>query len=142
MKDATPYRIGQLADVAGVPVSTVRYYERRGLLTPCDRTEANYRLYDENALDRLRFIKAAQEAGFTLGDIESLLEFQDGRQQSCPDVQALIKRRVKEVGKELEHLQHVQSTLSQWLRMCQRTERTGRCGVLAKLESRDNEISD
>ncbi len=67
-----PCTIGQLAAQADVPTSTVRYYERRGLLRCEGRTRANYRQYGEATLERLRFIRAAQAAGFTLVDIRSL----------------------------------------------------------------------
>ena len=67
------YTIGRLAKVAEVPVSTVRYYEQRGLLRPESRTESNYRIYGPASLRRLRFIRVAQETGFTLEDIVLLI---------------------------------------------------------------------
>lgn len=66
------YTIGQLARAVGVPTSTVRYYERIGLLQPDGRTAGNYRLYGKEALECLRFIRAAQATGFTLEDITHL----------------------------------------------------------------------
>ncbi len=72
------YTIGKLAKAAEVPVSTVRYYEKRGLLTPDQRTPSSYRLYGEESLQRLRFIRAAQTSGFTLEDIAMLLDLREG----------------------------------------------------------------
>ncbi len=69
--------IGQLAKEAGVPISTVRYYEGRGLLEPEERTASRYRLYGPDALHRLRFIRAAQTSGFTLEDTSKLLELRE-----------------------------------------------------------------
>ena len=69
----TIYTIGQLARAAGVPTSTVRYYERIGLVRPAGRTAGNYRVYGEEALECLRFIRAAQATGFALEDISALL---------------------------------------------------------------------
>ena len=127
------YTIGQLAGEAGVPTSTVRYYERRRLLQPDARSDGNYRLYDDNALERLRFIRSAQAAGFTLTDIGSLLRFRDGDVAPCQKVQGLIKTRLGRVRQELDHLQEVEHLLQQWMRVCRSAERTGRCGVLEGL---------
>ena len=127
------YTIGDLADAAGVPISTLRYYERRRLLVPDGRTEGNFRLYGPEALDRLRFIKSAQEAGFTLKNIGTLLKFQEGSKPACRDVQRLIEQRLQRVTEEVDHLQRVQEVLTRWLRQCRKAERTGRCGVLEGL---------
>ena len=75
--------IGQLAKTVGVPDSTIRFYERQGLLRPAGRTTANYRYYGPDAEDRLTFIRAAQAAGFELTDIKSMLAFQDGGVTPC-----------------------------------------------------------
>src|SRR5215813_5732090 len=90
----TTYTIGQLARAAGVPTSTVRYYERIGLLHPDARTAGNYRLYGEDALECLRFIRAAQRTGFTLEDITALLQLRDVTPELCQEVQVLIEARL------------------------------------------------
>jgi MerR family copper efflux transcriptional regulator len=75
----TTMTIGELAKRVGLRTSALRYYEEQGLLTPVDRTEAGYRLYDSNAEQTLRFIQRAQRLGFSLGDIHSLLRgWQEG----------------------------------------------------------------
>ena len=84
--------IGELANAAGVPSSTVRYYERAGLLRASARSASNYRLYSEQDLQRLRFIRAAQATGFTLLDVTQLL-----RPAACGKVQDLIEERLKEI---------------------------------------------
>jgi len=66
-------RIGELSARSGIPIETIRYYERIGLLPPPNRTASGYRQYDETALKQLRFIKRAQELGFTLREIKDLL---------------------------------------------------------------------
>jgi DNA-binding transcriptional MerR regulator len=130
------YTIGQLARRVGVPTSTVRYYERRGLVAPERRTRGNYRLYDEDALDRLRFVRSAQAAGFTLADITALLQFRDGDLAPCGEVQALTRARLDSVAAQIDELHHVQRILRRWLRVCRDAQRTGRCGVLEGLSSR------
>ncbi len=141
MNDDQILTIGQLARAVGVPASSVRFYERRGLLAPEQRSPGNYRLYSGAALERLRFIRAAQAAGFTLKDIELLLVFRDGDVSPCRDVQNVIGVRLAKVDQEIEHLHHVRDVLGQWLKVCRKAERTGRCGVLEGL-SRPEERRD
>ncbi len=86
MQVATKLTIGELAKAAGVPTSTVRYYERAGILRPSGRSAGNYRVYSKSELERLRFIRAAQATGFTLDDIKSLL-----RPAACSKVQGLSR---------------------------------------------------
>jgi DNA-binding transcriptional MerR regulator len=67
-------RTAQLAEAAAVKRPTLRYYERRGLLPPADRSAAGYRSYGPDAVRIVRFVKHAQEIGFTLSEVEALLE--------------------------------------------------------------------
>jgi DNA-binding transcriptional MerR regulator len=140
MDDRT-FTIGQLAKAVGVPTSSVRFYERRGLLKADRRSHGNYRLYGGATLERLRFIRAAQAAGFTLKDIGLLLDFRDGDVSPCREVQNVIGQRLARIDREIEHLHHVRDVLGQWLKVCRKTERTGQCGVLEGL-SRPEECGD
>ena len=133
------HTISQLARRVGVPTSTVRYYERRGLLRPDGRSPGNYRLYGAPAVERLRFVRSAQAAGFTLSDIGALLHFRDGDVAPCREVQALIASRLDQVTEQMDHLQHVQRMLRKWRRVCREAERTGRCGVLEGLAASNKE---
>ncbi len=92
MEKTEKLTIGEVARAAGVAATTLRYYEREGLLSPTGRSRAGYRLYDEEAAERLEFIRAAQAVGFTLGDIRALLELNGD--SPCRQVQALIERRL------------------------------------------------
>lgn len=129
------YTISQLAHAADVPTSTVRYYERVGLLEPEDRSEGNYRLYTAESLRRLRFIRAAQAIGFTLDDVKQLLGSQDGTTPSCHEVQQLIEQRLGDIDKRLSDLRHVQKVLKVALQKCRKTEQKGCCHVLETLRS-------
>ncbi len=130
---AERYTIGQLARAAQVPTSTVRYYERRGLVRPETRSEGNYRVYTEGALDQLLFVRSAQAAGFTLSNISALLRFRDGDAAPCQEVQAIVTARLDDVTEQIGQLSHVQGTLRTWLRVCRQAGRSGRCGVLEGL---------
>lgn len=128
------YTISQLAKAVGVPVTTLRYYERAGLLEPEDRSAGNYRLYSDASLQRLRFIRAAQGIGFTLDDVKALLGSTEGRPPSCPDVQQLIEDRLADIEKRLNDLRTVQRVLKTALQKCHESARADCCHVIESLE--------
>lgn len=127
------YTIGALARAAEVPTTTVRYYERAGLLPPEGRSGGNYRSYSDRSLERLRFIRAAQANGFTLDDVKRLLQFQDGELDPCGEVQSLIEARLRDLEQRLEQLRTVRTVLRASLDACHRGEASGRCEVLKGL---------
>ena len=131
---STSLRIGQLAERVGVPVSTIRYYERRGLLRPDTRTDANYRLYDEGAVERLRFVRAAQTAGLKLEEIRQLLSLRDGGAAPCGEVRELLDRRLTEVAQQIRALRSVTRTLERWRASCASLPSDADCPVLDELE--------
>lgn len=124
------FTIGQLASAAEVPTSTVRYYEREGILKPSARSASNYRLYSADDLYRLRFIRAAQATGFTLSDVTLLL-----RPAPCRSVQNRIETRLGQVEERMRALRHVKKVLSKSLEECRKHERSGRCRVVDGLSS-------
>lgn len=121
--------IGRVAKTAGVPASTLRYYEREGLLEAPIRSAAGYRMYDDQAVERLRFIRAAQAVGFTLDDIRTLLQLNS--RESCGDVQKLLERRMAEVERKMAELKYVRTALGKALRRCKQATRD--CPVLVNL---------
>ncbi len=132
---AETYTIGRLAKVAEVPISTVRYYEQRGLLKPERRTESNYRVYGPASLKRLRFIRIAQQSGFTLEDIVLLLQLRDrGSATSCKQVENLVDKRLDNITAQLRELRRVQKVLQSTLEWCRNPRVKGRCRVLDDLD--------
>lgn len=127
------YTISQLARAGGVPPSTVRYYERIGLLYPEERTAGNYRVYDEESLARLRFIRAAQATGFALEHITTLLHLRDGTAGLCQDVQSLIEERLSDLEQRMADLRHLQRVLKASLKTCRETQWNGRCHIIDTL---------
>lgn len=102
-------RVGELADRAGVKPATVRYYETIGLLPPARRTVAGYRDYDEPAVARLVFVRAAQGIGLTLGEIREVLALRERGQTPCQHVTTLIEQRAADLAERiaaLEQLRH------------------------------------
>lgn len=129
------FTIGQLARAAQVPVSTLRYYERIGLVEPDDRSAGNYRIYGLGVLRRLQFIRAAQSIGFLLEDVRALLGPEDGRTLSCREVQHLIDERLADIDSRLESLRHIQAVLRSSLKKCRTTNQPGCCHVIDVLQN-------
>ena len=127
-------KISDLARDAAVPVSTVRYYERAGLILPDERTDANYRLYGDGAVERLRFIRAAQAAGFTLRDIKVMLELKDGHTIRCKEIRPLVETRLSDVEMRIGELEHVRGVLHTFLDICRKSDEDGDCGVINRLD--------
>jgi len=135
MRTAKQFTISQLASAAEIPTTTVRYYERIGLLEPEYRSHGNYRLYTDESLRKVKFIRAAQAIGFTLKDVKSLLGTGDGRTPACCDVQALIEDRLTDIEKRLKDLRHVKRVLNSSLKKCLDSKQNENCQVLETLRS-------
>jgi len=129
------HTISQLARSADVPSSTVRYYERAGLLEPDSRSAGNYRLYGDESLQRLKFIRAAQAVGFKLDDVRLLLDMQTARSPRCDDVRELIVHRLDDLSEQMKNLRHVQKVLKSALKRCDETKRRDCCPVIESLQT-------
>ena len=127
------YSIGQLAKTAHVPTSTIRYYERAGLLKPDARSGANYRLYTQRSLERLEFIRSAQAVGLSLDDVERMLDAAAGSAEPCDAIVSLARKRLAEVREKLKHLRTVERTLAKAVRACCSDE-DGLCNRVAHLK--------
>lgn len=125
--------IGKVASGAGVNVQTVRYYERRGLLPKAPRTASGYRTYDTDVVARLRFIKRAQDLGFSLEEITELLELRVEHGAACTAVEAKAKDKIAMVERKIDELQRMKSVLTELSRACEQRELTGDCPILEAL---------
>ncbi len=103
--------IGQLAKLAGVRPDTVRFYEHDGLLARPERSAAGYRIYDEAALKRLRFIKRAQALGFSLDEIRRILSLRGRGKETCRCVIAMAEATLIETEEKLKELQKFRDAL-------------------------------
>ena len=106
-------RIGELADSVSVPAKTIRYYEEIGLLPPPERHPNGYRNYDQTAADRLRFVKAAQAVGFSLGEIKEILAFRERGEKPCGHVLDLVDRRARDLTERIAVLERMRADLRQ-----------------------------
>lgn len=112
------YKRGQLAQAAGVGRETIRFYERIGLLPPPLRSSANYRLFPQSTVERVRFIKRAQSAGFTLDDIRALLNLKVDHEATCGAVRRLAEQRIAEIDARLAALQAMRAALEDLIAAC------------------------
>lgn len=129
--------IGQLAASAGVNIQTVRYYERRGLLARPPRTQSGYRQYQSDSVDRLRFIKRAQDLGFSLVEIAELLALGVRHESACAPVAAKAREKIGIVERKIHELEGMKRTLERLVGACERREPTSDCPILEALEVPD-----
>jgi len=135
----TDFTIGVLARRAGVNVQTIHYYERKRLLSPAGRTESGYRLYNEESLKRLRFIRRAKEIGFTLREIKGLLDLSLSSASACRRVKESTGRKLRDVEEKIKSLIEVREVLKELLVACERRRPTEKCPILKTIASDDIE---
>lgn len=136
MKATVTYTIGRLAAEAGVTADAVRYYEKEGLLAPAARTAARYRLYDGDALRRLRFIKQAQQCGFSLTEIRELLMLKNTDAACCRDVKSVAIAKKLQLEHKIRALQVMSGALSELIAACNaETRPLDECPIIAALEN-------
>lgn len=97
-------RIGELAEQAGLTPKTIRYYESIGVMTEPERHSNGYRDYDDDALDRLRFIRDSQAAGLTLAEVGEILGMKAAGESTCGHTRSLLARHVADVDAQIERL--------------------------------------
>jgi DNA-binding transcriptional MerR regulator len=108
-------RVSELANEVGTSSDALRYYERIGLLTPPARTASGYRMYDQEAVDRVRFIKRAQRFGLRLADIADLVAIQERGMCPCGGTRRLLEARMAELDDEMEALRRLRQEIEAML---------------------------
>lgn len=132
-RQASRLKIGEVAAMAGVPTATVRYYERRRLIAPLQRSPSGYRQYDATAAERLRFIKHAQGLGFSLDEVQEILELPAGDPAACARVEAVAREKIRVVRQRLEELHRLERALRTVVRTCADHATADPCPVLVAL---------
>lgn len=133
----TELSIGKLAEQAQVNVQTIRYYERRGLLRDPERTASNYRVYGGETLRRVRFIRRAQELGFTLSEIKELLELRASPRSCCADVRERSEAKMRDIDEKVRTLQAMRKALARLVRACSGRGPVTECPILESLEDEE-----
>lgn len=127
------YKIGKLAEAAGVGRDTIRYYERTGLLPAPGRTAAGYRLYSDGDLERLNFIRASQELGFTLEQARQLLTLKASDTATAAAVLAITLDKVREAETRVRKLTEIRDVLQDLADNCPREAPVSDCNIIAFL---------
>ncbi len=124
----------EVAERAGVNVQTVRYYERRGLLPEPPRSKRGHRQYGTEHVDRIRFVKRAQDLGFTLDEAEELLQLRVTPDADRADVRARAEAKIEEVRDRIRDLQRIETTLEELVEKCEGHGSTSACPILHAIE--------
>lgn len=135
---ANSVSIGRAAERTGVKVPTIRYYEQIGLLAAPPRTEGNRRLFSEEEMRRLSFIRHARELGFEVEAIRTLLQLQDRPDQSCAEADAIAKQRLIEVDRRISALSALRTELKRMVEACAHGSVCD-CKVIATLAIEDHD---
>ncbi len=122
--------IGQLAKQANVSIETIRYYQRKGLLIEPEKPATGYRRYPSNTVARIRFIKRAQQSGFTLKEISELLSLDSGH---CEDVRKMAEQKRQQIDDQLRDLTALRLALDTLIKGCQTDPSTTHCSIIDSL---------
>lgn len=129
------FTIGKLAGIAGVSSDTLRYYEREGLIEPAGKRPAGYRLYDKESAWRLRFIRQAQQCGFTLAEIRELLVLRGRDAARCGDVRKRAIDKKQQLEGKIRSMRTMCKALDRLIADCvDETRPVEGCAILAALE--------
>ena len=127
-------KTGELAKQAGVNVETLRFYEQKGLLPVPPRRVSGYREYPSESVHRIRFIKRAQELGFSLGEIKDLLALRVRKGTSCSDVKGRANEKLEEVRRKIADLKAIERALRKLAESCSGKGPLSVCPILENLD--------
>ncbi|MBI1985122.1 MAG: MerR family transcriptional regulator [Rhodospirillales bacterium] len=135
-------RISEIAREAGVGVETVRFYEQRGLIRqPAKPTTGGYRDYPSAAVRRIRFIRRAQQLGFSLAEIVELLELESGHDSACVDVRRRAEAKLEEVLTKIGDLGQIKGALETLIEACPGKGPARECSILEAISNGDLQLN-
>lgn len=135
--DTVTFKIGEVASQADVNKETVRYYEKRGLIPEPDRRRSGYRIFTQRHIDQIKFIKRAQELGFTLNEIKELLELRMDENTTCSEIKSEAQDKYQDVVEKIEDLSRIKQTLVDLIDSCSGSGPKGDCTILDVLEGEE-----
>ena len=130
---------GRRAKQAGLGIETVRVYERQGLIEPPPRTDSNYRIYPEEEVNRLKFIKRAKDLGFTLKEIKELLFIQHDPHATKADIKKRTVEKIEDIKKKVQDLIRIQEALEHLAGSCDGHGPLSECPILEALAGDEHE---
>lgn len=138
MNTSSSLTIGAVAKRAGVPIDTIRYYEREGLLPEPLRRASGYRSYGEGTVAQLRFIRRAKALGFTLEEIRDLLALSADRQRGVKAVKQRAEERLAAIETRIAELQRVRDGLVELVASCPGHGAPEDCPILRALNDEES----
>ena len=135
-KLADTYKIGEVARRAHVNKETVRYYEKRDLIPKPERRRSGYRIFTARHISQIRFIKRAQELGFTLSEIKELLELRMDKNSTCSQIKKEAQGKYRDVTEKIEDLKRIKESLEDLIDSCNEEGPKGDCPILKALEGK------
>lgn len=132
--------IGHVAKRAEVNIETVRYYERQGLIPPPLRSESGYRQYPDETVARVRFIKRAQELGFSLKEIAELLFLRVGHETTCGDIKNFAEAKIAQIGGKIQALERMRDALARLVETCEESRQAEECPILWAIGNDNKEV--
>lgn len=129
-------KIGQVAERSGVGIETVRFYEREGLIPKPDRSSSGYRLFDDETIARLQFIRRAKELGFTLIEIKELLSLRLDTTTSCADIKSRAEVKIADIDEKIRTLKRMKTALKKLTSKCNGQGSVNECSILDALDSK------
>lgn len=133
-------KIGELASASGVNIETVRYYERRGIMPEPKRRESGYREYTKEDVLRLRFIKRAQQLGFSLSEISELLSLRVSPDTTCSDVKQQAEAKLRNIEERVQSLLRMKAALAKLIADCRDEQPGSVCPILEYLNEAGEEL--
>ena len=130
--------IGKLARRAGLGIETVRFYEREGLVAPPPRTASNYRVYPEEEVARLLFIKRAKALGFTLNEIRELLALSHDPHTTRADIKERTLAKIEDVERKIRDLARIKKALEHLATECDGVGPLEGCPIIAAMRCSEN----
>ncbi len=130
------FTIGKVAEQAQVSTDSIRFYEREGLISPTKKSDSGYRLYTEEAIRRLGFIKHAQQCGFSLAEIRELLELRSDDRSCCDDMYRVAVEKKLQLEKKIKALKSMSKALTGLIEICSRGQKPlDECPILGALDA-------
>ncbi|MCZ8098910.1 MAG: Cd(II)/Pb(II)-responsive transcriptional regulator [Burkholderiales bacterium] len=126
-------RIGELAQVTGTQVETIRYYEKQGLLPEPGRSDGNYRVYGPEHVELLQFIRHCRGLDMSLEEVRVLLRLRDAPAEDCGDVNALLDEHIGHVVRRIKELRTLERQLRDLRARCASETDAAHCGILSEL---------
>lgn len=127
------YRVSELAEKCSVNKETIRYYEKIGLLSEPSRTDSGYRVYSDDTVNRINFIKRMQDLGFSLAEINKLLGVVDKDNERCRDMYDFVSRKIDDVQEKIRDLKRIEHMLMKLKECCPDEKSLHECPIIETL---------